>query len=93
MHPGQYLLINPIENIVFERSYKELIYHNEIFNLMELDSSAKIQIHVGGIHGEKEKSINRFVTRFESLEESLKDRIVIENDEKSYCLKDCILIH
>ena len=93
MHPGQYILINPIDNKVFERSLNELIYHNEILNLMELDSSAKIQIHVGGIYGEKEKSIDRFVKRFESLEESLRDRIVIENDEKSYCLKDCIRIH
>ncbi len=60
---------------------------------MELDTSARIQIHVGGVYGDKKKSMEKFVERFESLDEEIKRRLVIENDDKSYSLKDCIKIH
>ncbi len=93
MHPDQFVLINSLKNIVFENSLKELDYHVELVDLMELDTSAKIQIHVGGIYGDKEKSIKRFIERFEKLDETIKRRLVIENDDKRYSLKDCLLVN
>ena len=60
---------------------------------MELDTSAKIQIHVGGVYGDKEKSMKRFVERFEKLDEIIKRRLVIENDERRYRLEDCLQIN
>jgi UV DNA damage endonuclease len=48
MHPNQFTLINSINDEIFARSKKELKYHAEILDLMKLDTSAKIQIHVGG---------------------------------------------
>jgi UV DNA damage endonuclease len=59
---------------------------------MNLDSSAKIQIHVGGVYGNKNKSIRRFVKRFFKLDSSIANRLVIENDDKLYCLRDCMKI-
>lgn len=93
MHPDQFVLINSLKNIVFENSLKELDYHVELVDLMELDTSAKIQIHVGGIYGDKERSIKRFIERFEKLDETIKRRLVIENDDKRYSLKDCLLVN
>ena len=69
MHPDQFTLINSIKEDIFERSKNELKYHVEILDLMKLDTSAKIQIHVGGAYGDKKKSIERFVTRFNELDE------------------------
>ncbi|MEW5802880.1 MAG: hypothetical protein AB1847_12345 [bacterium] len=61
---------------------------------MELDYAAKIQIHVvGGIYGNRPKSIERFVERFAELDEKIKQRLVIENDDRNYTLKDCLDIH
>jgi UV DNA damage endonuclease len=57
---------------------------------MRLDASAKIQIHLGGIYKDKEKSMARFVERFEKLDEIVKRRLVIENDDSRYNLKDCL---
>lgn len=93
LHPDQFILINSVDQKIFRRSLKELLYHTEILNLLGLDSSAKIQIHVGGVYGDKSKSISRFVSRFEKLEDKLMRRLVIENDDSRYDLKDCILIH
>lgn len=92
MHPDQFTLINSLDEGVFERSQKELDYHRQVLDLMELDASAKIQIHVGGVYGDKEKSIQRFVERFHNLEKSVKRRLVIENDDISYNVNDCLQI-
>jgi UV DNA damage endonuclease len=93
MHPDQFTLINSIKEEIFERSKKELIYHAEILDLMELDKSAKIQIHVGGAYGDKQKSIERFIKRFDELDDSVVQRLVIENDDKLYDLNDCLKIN
>jgi len=93
MHPDQFTLINSIKEDIFERSKNELKYHVEILDLLKLDTSAKIQIHVGGAYGDKEKSTERFVKRFSELDDSIIRRLVIENDDKTYDLNDCLKIN
>jgi UV DNA damage endonuclease len=93
MHPDQFTLINSIKDEIFERSKNELKYHAEILDLMKLDKSAKIQIHVGGVYDDKEKSMERFVARFGMLDDSIIQRLVIENDDKLYDLNDCLKIN
>src|SRR4030042_3395180 len=93
MHPDQFTLINSIKDEIFERSKKELKYHVEILDLMKLDTSAKVQIHVGGAYADKKKSIERFITRFNELEDSIHQHLVIENDDTSYDLTDCLKIN
>jgi UV DNA damage endonuclease len=93
MHPDQFTLINSIKEDIFERSKKELKYHAEILDLLKLDTSAKIQIHVGGAYGDKEKSTKRFVKRLSKLDDSIICRLVIENDDKLYDLNDCLKIN
>ena len=93
MHPDQFTLINSVNTEIFERSVKELLYHAQVLDLMELDTTAKIQIHIGGVYGDKAKSIRRFIKRFDTLEERIRRRLVIENDDRSYHLKDCLQVH
>jgi UV DNA damage endonuclease len=93
MHPDQFTLINSLKEEIFERSKKELKYHVEILDLMKLDTSAKVQIHVGGVYGDKKGSIGRFVTRFNELDGLIVRRLVIENDDKLYDLNDCVKIN
>ncbi len=93
MHPDQFILINSLDERVFNNSLKELIYHTQVLDLMELDSSAKIQLHIGGVYGEKERSMKRFIDRFRKLDENIRRRIVIENDDKNYNLKDALQIN
>lgn len=56
MHPDQFILINSKDYKIFKSSLKELKYHAEILDLMKLDKTAKIQLLVGGVYGDKEKS-------------------------------------
>jgi len=93
MHPGQYTVLNSINEGVFQNSIKDLEYHVEVLDLMDLDYTAKVQIHVGGVYGDREKSIQRFISRYINLNDTIKKRLMIENDDKSYNLKGCLKIH
>ena len=93
MHPGQYTVLNSINNQVFQNSIKDLEYHVNVLDLMELDKTAKVQVHVGGVYGDKDKSLQRFIKRYDGLSEKIKNRLMIENDDKSYSLKDCLIIN
>jgi UV DNA damage endonuclease len=93
MHPGQYTVLNSKTPEIVERSMEELLYHVEVLDLLGLDSSAKVMTHVGGVYGEKKKSIERFIRNYKELDDRIINRYVIENDDKSYSLIDCLKIH
>lgn len=91
MHPDQFVLLNSKSIQIVNNSIEELKYHNDVLDLMGLDSSAKIQIHVGGVYQDKCESIKRFISNFKDLlPENVKRRIVIENDDRCYNLNDCM---
>ena len=94
MHPDQFVLINAKNQDIVANSVKELEYHTELLDAMGLDHSAKVQIHIGGIYGDKERSKKQFIANYKnSLSEEIKKRLVIENDDHLYDLKDCIEVH
>jgi UV DNA damage endonuclease len=93
MHPDQFVIVNSIDEDIFHRSVRELSYHAEVLDLLETDYTAKIQIHVGGVYGNKKRSLKRFITRHRKLPQKIKQRLVIENDERLYSLEDCLLMH
>lgn len=92
-HPDQFILINSPDENILDRSIKELLYHAKFLDLMGLGADAKIQIHVGGVYKDKKKSIERFIARYRKLDKKIKRRLVIENDDRHYSLRDCLLIH
>ncbi len=92
MHPGQYTVINSVREDVAEKSIHDLIYHCRFLDSLGCDSSAKIILHIGGVYDDKSKSIDRFVKNYQSLNQNIKDRLVIENDDKSYNIQDVIYI-
>jgi UV DNA damage endonuclease len=93
MHPGQYTLLNAPDRWVVANSLLDLEYHAGVLDLLGLDDSHKIQIHVGGVYGKKDESILRFVKEYKKLPKAVQKRLVIENDERSYSLQDCLNIH
>jgi UV DNA damage endonuclease len=93
MHPDQFTLINSRDRKIFKRSRKELMYHCQVLDLMGLDLSAKVQIHLGGVYGDKRRSKRRFAQRFEQLDPAIRRRLAIENDDRNFTLRDCLDVH
>ena len=93
MHPDQFVILNSKNEKIIENSVRELQYHSKVLESMNLPHNAKIQIHIGGVYEDKRTSKERFIKTFMNLEENLKKRIIIENDDRSYALKDCLDIN
>jgi UV DNA damage endonuclease len=93
MHPDQFIILNSPDERIVSRSIAELAYHAELLDLMGLDSSAKIQLHVGGLYGNPAESISRFIRVYTGLDPAIAGRLVIENDEQRFNAADCLEIH
>lgn len=90
MHPDQFTLINSLDEDIFARSVRELAYHCDLLDMLGADSSAKVQIHVGGVYADRQASLERFVMRWRLLTAEVRERLVIENDDRNYTLRDCL---
>jgi len=91
-HPGPFnVLTSPHEHVV-ENCIKDLSVHGEVFDMMGLSRTPynKINIHIGGVYGDKKSAMERFCKNFERLPESVKSRLTVENDDKAtmYSVKD-----
>ncbi|MDS0527773.1 UV DNA damage repair endonuclease UvsE [Clostridium sp. SHJSY1] len=90
MHPGQYTVINSPKEDVVKRSIDDLNYHTKVLDCLGVGKENKMILHIGGVYDNKEEAINRFITNYEYLDKSVKDRLVIENDDKLYNILDVL---
>ncbi|MGQ9803537.1 MAG: UV DNA damage repair endonuclease UvsE [Anaerolineae bacterium] len=92
MHPGQYTVLNSSRPETVAAAVADLAYHARVLDLLGLDRTAKVQIHLGGVYGDKEAAIGRFLREVERLEPAIQMRLVLENDERLYNLDDCLRV-
>lgn len=96
-HPGPFnVLASPNDDVV-KKTLSELNKHSEIMDMMGLSTTPynKINIHVGGVYGDKLSALQRWSDNFHLLDENTKMRTTIENDDKlsAYTVKDLMFIH
>ena len=87
-HPGPFCCLASPNFEVVEKTYTELNNHSRIFDMMGFEPSHynKINIHVGGTYGDKDKTAKRFIENFHragGLDENTKKRFTLENDDKA----------
>lgn len=93
MHPGQYTLLNSPKKEVVEKSICDLKFHCKFLDSLNLPSSHKIVLHVGGVYGNKKSAIERFITEYNNLDNNIKKRLIIENDERFFSIYDLLDIY
>ncbi|HEV2130774.1 MAG TPA: hypothetical protein VGR27_06715, partial [Longimicrobiaceae bacterium] len=87
------VVLNAQDETIVERSLWDLDSQARLLDAMEQRPEAVVVLHVGGVYGDKQSALARFVTNFERLGEPARRRLVIENDEASFTLQDCLWIH
>jgi len=89
-HPGQYNVIGTPREEVLENTIRDLTYHTEVLDLMEMNQDSVIVIHGGGVYKNKPETIDRWCKQFYRLPKNVQKRIVLENCEKNFSIIDCI---
>ena len=92
MHPGQYTVLNSPNPDVVSRSIEDLIYHAKVLDALGTDSTSKIILHVGGTYGDRESAIGRFIDHHRKLPETVRRRLIIENDDRSFTIQEVLRI-
>ncbi len=84
-HPDQFVVLaSPTEKVVIN-SIKELCYQ---CMLSELVGAENVNLHMGGVYGDKPSAIKRFSKVFNTLPDYVKSRLTLENDDYSYNVAD-----
>ena len=86
-HPDQFVVLSSPHPGVVANSIRELEYQGL---LAEAVGAEVINLHAGGVYGDKLQALQRFVEVFADLPESVKSRLTLENDDLSYTVRDLL---
>ena len=84
-HPGPFnVLTSPHEHVV-QNCVGDLTMHGDVFDMLGQSRTHynKINIHIGGVYGDKVSAMERFCENFHRLPNSVKSRLTVENDDKA----------
>ena len=88
IHPSAYTVLNSVNENVVTSTINILEFYQKMYKYMKIDS--KIVLHVGSKIGGKKEGIKRFIDNFNKLNVDLKKIIVVENDDKSYNVRNVL---
>ena len=86
-HPDQFVVLNSPKEDVVEKSIEDLSYHADLAELLGADS---INIHGGGVYGDKGLALKRLQAVLAKLPKRILSRLTLENDDKSYTPSDLL---
>ncbi len=86
-HPDQFILLSSPDPAVIGRSRAELDYQAEVARWIGADV---INIHGGGVYGDKRRTLARLAGEIERLPEAVRSRLTLENDDRSYTPSDLL---
>tara|TARA_X000000950_G_scaffold269965_1_gene349210 strand:- start:359 stop:1222 length:864 start_codon:yes stop_codon:yes gene_type:complete len=91
-HPGQFNVVGTPNKEAFNHTCEDLKYHADVLDLMGMDNNSVMVVHGGGVYGDKEKTKERWCNQFNLLPDNVKKRLVLENCERCFSIKDCLEI-
>ncbi len=92
MHPGQYTVLNAEEERIRHAAIADLFFHASFLDALGMDASNKLILHVGGVYGDRQSAMARFVREANDLPEMIQRRLVLENDDTRFPLEDVLLV-
>jgi UV DNA damage endonuclease len=92
-HPSQYIVLNSEEEAIRAAAVRDVELQAEIFDVMGLGPEAVVVLHVGGAAGGLAAGMDRFEAGLELLSDRARERLVIENDDRTYALCHVLELH
>ena len=89
-HPGQFNNLGSNRESVIQQTLLDLEYHADVLDLMGMGSDSVMVIHGGGMYGDKPGTMKRWIANYNKLPDKIKRRLVLENCEKCYSIRDCL---
>ncbi|KAF1963075.1 UV-endonuclease UvdE [Byssothecium circinans] len=93
-HPGQFTQLGSPRKQVIDASFLDLAYHDEMLSLLKLppqqNRDAVMILHLGGAFGDKAATLDRFRENYAKLLQSVKNRLVLENDDVIWSVHDLL---
>jgi UV DNA damage endonuclease len=89
-HPGQYNVVGTPNEKTFQQTIRNLSYHAEVLDRMDMGSDSVMVVHGGGMYGDKEETKKRWCKNYMRLPKAIRKRLVLENCEKCFSIKDCL---
>jgi UV DNA damage endonuclease len=86
-HPDQFVVLSSPHPRVVANSIRELEYQAW---LAEAVGAGVINLHAGGVYGDKLSALRRFSRVFADLPENVRSRLTLENDDVSYTVSDLL---
>lgn len=83
-HPDHYTVLSTPRTDVLDKSVADLDRHVQMLEQMGLDERAKLNVHIGGAYGDKARTMERFLRQFEALPPRIRNRMMLENDDKTF---------
>lgn len=90
MHPGQYSVLNSPRKEVVAATIRDLEYHTTFMDAMQLGREHKVILHIGGGYGNHRDAMERFVLHAKDLSPQIKNRLVLENDERIFNIQEVL---
>ena len=83
-HPSHFNALGSPNPKVLESTIKELNEHSKIMDLMGLSATVynKINIHIAGAYGDKQATLDRWISNYHKLDPNTQARLTVENDDK-----------
>ena len=87
LHPDQFTLLSSPDEGVTARSVAELVYQAGVAERIGADA---ITLHGGGAYGDRRAALARLEANLERLPETVRSRLVVENDDRIYTPADLL---
>jgi UV DNA damage endonuclease len=93
LHPGSHVVPNSPDERVAAKSRADLNGLARLLDGMALEREAVIVVHVGGVYGDRQAAVARFIDAVAQLPEATRQRLALEHDNSQYSLSDCMHLH
>ncbi|AKL78179.1 MULTISPECIES: UV DNA damage repair endonuclease UvsE [Bacillus] len=91
-HPNQFTLFTSPKQEITANAVKDMAYHYDMLDAMGIADRSVINIHVGGAYGDKQSALGRFRVNLKELPDVIKQRMTLENDDKTYTSEETLSV-